>query len=129
MYLLLRTDRPEAQIGLYIQGQPVLLETWTAHYQLAETLHQKIKQFLETHNTNLKELTGIVVYKGPGSFTGLRIGICCANAFAYALSVPIVATQDEKWIADGINALQNNKNEIIALPEYGAEPRTTVQKK
>jgi tRNA threonylcarbamoyladenosine biosynthesis protein TsaB len=129
MYLLLRTDKPEAELGLYSKGEEVIIERWTAHHQLAETLHKKIKLFLESNDAELQKLRGIVVYKGPGSFTGLRIGISCANALAYAYNMPIVAMQGDAWIVEGIAALENEKNDVIALPEYGSEPRTTIQKK
>jgi tRNA threonylcarbamoyladenosine biosynthesis protein TsaB len=65
------------------------------------------------------------VFQGPGSFTGLRIGITVANAIAYAQSVPIVGTRGEHWMADGIKRLQSGQNDTRVMPYYGADPNIT----
>jgi len=70
-----------------------------------------------------------VVYKGPGSFTGLRIGISVANALAYGLNVPIVSTTGKDWQLQGIDRLKKGKNETSAVPDYGSEPHITLPTK
>ena len=126
MYILtIRTDKPEAEIGLYQASQQQAYETWQAHRQLAETIHSKLQQLLDTEQLSFAQLKGIVVFQGPGSFTGLRIGITVANALAYALKIPIVATQGDDWQNIGISRLQAGDNETIALPEYGAPVHIT----
>jgi tRNA threonylcarbamoyladenosine biosynthesis protein TsaB len=125
--LSIRTDKPEAELGLYDNTQELQYTTWQAHRQLAETLHQKIQELLQSQQTTLQDVQGIVVYKGPGSFTGLRIGITVANALAAGLKVPIVSDQSEAWCQTGIDRLLLNESETIALPEYGAEPHITEQ--
>lgn len=127
--LTIRTDKPEAELGLYKDDNQHTSLSWPAHRQLAETIHQKFNEILGAGNCELKDLTGIVVYKGPGSFTGLRIGISVANALADALSVPIVATTGDDWQENGLQKLQAGQNDKIAMPEYGAEPHITQQKK
>ena len=52
---------------------------WDANYRQSETLLLKIKKLLHKNKINLKDLTGIIVNKGPGSFTGLRVGIATAK--------------------------------------------------
>lgn len=129
MYILtLRTDKPGAELGLYDDRQQLGYIVWQAHRQLAETLHSKADSLLTAHNIQLKDLNGLVVYKGPGSFTGLRIGISTANALAYSFSIPIVAGSDQ-WIEDGITRLLNGETDTIALPEYGAPAFTTTPRK
>jgi len=130
MYILsIRTDKPLAEIGLYEDGQELHDIKWEAHRHLAETLNAKIREILKTNNLSLQDLGGLVVYKGPGSFTGLRIGLSVANAMADSLSISIVATTGESWLADGLKNLATGSNEKIALPEYGAPPHITVPRK
>src|SRR5664279_4404863 len=94
----LRTDKPEAEIGLYDNQERLAYCIWPAHRQLAETIHQKIKDLLKVNNKTLNDIESIAVYKGPGSFTGLRIGLSVANALAAALEIPIVASSGEGWL-------------------------------
>ena len=127
--LTIRTDKPEAEIGLYDGEAQLAYEVWPAHRQLAETIHKKIADMLTTQDKQLQDIAGIVCFQGPGSFTGLRIGLTVANALSMGLAVPVVATQDPHWITVGIQKLQNGLNEFPALPYYGADVHITQQKK
>jgi tRNA threonylcarbamoyladenosine biosynthesis protein TsaB len=127
--LTIRTDKPEAEIALYDDEKQLIHETWIAHRELAETIHKKLSKLLTPLNKSLDDISGIVCFKGPGSFTGLRIGITVANALAYAEDVPIVAKESQGWQAQGIKALLSGQNYKIALPDYGAEAKTTKPRK
>ncbi len=123
--LTIRTDKPEAEVGLYQDEKQLGYETWQAHRQLAETIHIKIRDLLRSQSRDWQSIEGLVAFKGPGSFTGLRIGITVANAIAYAQNIPIVATMGDGWIAEGVKNLLSGENDTIAMPEYGAEANTT----
>lgn len=56
----------------------------------SEVLPGEIEKLLTVHGLTLKQVTGFVVGLGPGSFTGLRIGLATIKGLAYALKVPIV---------------------------------------
>jgi tRNA threonylcarbamoyladenosine biosynthesis protein TsaB len=126
--LTLRTDKPDAEIGIYNDSIQLHYEVWQAHRALAETIHTKIRDVLQSQGKALQDIQGIVVYKGPGSFTGLRIGLTVANTLAYSLSVPIVG-QNDAWIEDGIDRLLGGEDDHVALPEYGAPVYITAPKK
>ncbi|QQS20418.1 tRNA (adenosine(37)-N6)-threonylcarbamoyltransferase complex dimerization subunit type 1 TsaB [Candidatus Saccharibacteria bacterium] len=127
--LTLRTDKPEAEIGLYDGETQLGYESWQAHRELAETIHTKIKQLLEGYDKSWHDIQGLVVFEGPGSFTGLRIGLTTANALAQSLNIPIIASQNPKWIETGVKKLIRGENDRIALPFYGAPVHITPQKK
>ncbi|MGC1177160.1 MAG: tRNA (adenosine(37)-N6)-threonylcarbamoyltransferase complex dimerization subunit type 1 TsaB [Candidatus Saccharimonadales bacterium] len=130
MYILtIRTDKPEAEIGLFEGEAKLAYSTWHAHRQLAETIHLKIRELLESQGRDLHDIEAVVAYKGPGSFTGLRIGLSVANVLAYSLDIPIVATNGLKWTESGIEKILDKQNDTISLPEYGAPAHTTEQKK
>lgn len=64
--------------------------TMQAKLTHSETLLPHIEQVLRMANVRKEELDGIAVSIGPGSFTGLRIGLATAKAMAYALKLPII---------------------------------------
>ena len=66
---------------------------------------------------NLNTISGLIVYQGPGSFTGLRIGITVANALSYSLGVKIVGTSGQNWRLDGLRALRESTEIKLAKPE------------
>ena len=64
--------------------------TMQARLTHSETLMPHIEQVLKMAGCQKEELEGIAVSIGPGSFTGLRIGLATAKAMAYALKLPLV---------------------------------------
>lgn len=129
LILTIRTDKPEAGIGLYEDDQQLAYEKWQAHRELAETIHTKIEQLLKSQKKNWQDIEGLVCFKGPGSFTGLRIGLTVANALALGLEVPVVSAQGKDWIETGIKRLHKGEDEKVALPKYGAPVNITKPRK
>lgn len=127
--LTLRTDKPEAELGLFDGPTGLAYDTWEAHRQLSVTIHTHIRQLLVDHGKQLADVAGLVCFEGPGSFTGLRMGLSVANALAYGLQIPIVATQGDDWIQQGITRLTAGQDDHIALPHYGAPAHITQQKR
>lgn len=130
MILTIRTDKPEAEVGFYnLNGQELKYHTWYAHRELSNTLLSTIRDQLASQHKMFEDLSGIVVFQGPGSFTGLRIGITVGNTLAYGLAIPIVGAKGDEWQQNGLQALHKNHNDHIVLPEYGAEAHITKPKK
>ncbi|HEX8349812.1 MAG TPA: hypothetical protein VF598_07610, partial [Hymenobacter sp.] len=63
--LTIRTDKPEAEIGLYDGEIRMAYEAWTAHRQLAETLHTKILALLGANSLTLNDLQAVACFAGP----------------------------------------------------------------
>ncbi|MDO8591781.1 MAG: tRNA (adenosine(37)-N6)-threonylcarbamoyltransferase complex dimerization subunit type 1 TsaB [bacterium] len=124
----IRTDKPEAELYLYDDKKELGQLKWSAHRELAETIHKKLDELLSSQGQTLRSVRGIVCFKGPGSFTGLRIGLTVANALAYAQNIPIVARRGDDWLKKGIADLQTGKNDKIATPYYDRPAATSAQK-
>ena len=127
MYLAIRSDKPEAEIYLLdTNGQIVKQKIWSANRTLARDLPGEIDDLI---NQEYDQLIGVIAFRGPGSFTGLRIGITVANAIAYGQGLPIVGTMGDDWLKAGIKRLSDHEDDRIVLPEYGAAPHITSAKK
>lgn len=129
LVLTIRTDNPEAEIGLYDGQKQLAYHSWVAHRELGKTFHTQIEKLLQGAGFGWADIGAVVAYQGPGSFTGLRIGLTVANALAYSLQAKVVAQTGEAWIADGINRLLSGESDPIALPEYGGEANITLPRK
>jgi tRNA threonylcarbamoyladenosine biosynthesis protein TsaB len=127
--LALRTDTALASLALY-QGDTLLQEfNWEAGRRLSATLHRKLLGLLKSERLTLSDVEAIVVYQGPGSFTGLRIGISAMNALAYSLNIPIIGVRGDAWSTNVQHELLAGKNHRIVQPYYGADPKTTKPRK
>jgi tRNA threonylcarbamoyladenosine biosynthesis protein TsaB len=127
--LTIRTDKTEAEIGLYDDDKQLSYEIWEAHRHLSETIHRKIEELLQLNNRTWQDIQGIVCFQGPGSFTGLRIGLTVGNSIAYSYSLPIVAMQDPSWLESGVKRLLRSESDTQTMPFYGADAHITPQKK
>lgn len=130
MLLGLKSDAPVAELYLYdVTGELVGEVSWEADRQLAHGLLKKIDEFLAEHDTTHEQLEGLFVFEGPGSFTGLRIGLTVMNTLAYAESIPIVGTRGDDWRKRAVSRLQSGETDQVVMPFYGADARITQPKK
>lgn len=128
MILLLDTSTPECRLSL-VDGDWRHDATWEANRELAKGLLSYIQTQLESQQKTWTDLTGLGVFKGPGSFTGLRIGITVLNTIADSENIPIVGETGDDWHEKAIDRLTNNESDRIVLPEYGGEANITQPRK
>lgn len=128
MILLLDTSTPTCRLT-FIDGEWRHDVSWEAHRQLAKGLLAYINEQLSEQQRSWDDLTGLVVFQGPGSFTGLRIGITVMNSLAYARTLPIVGATGNAWQDDGVARILGGESDEIVLPEYGGEANITTPRK
>lgn len=128
MFLVLDTSTPICQL-LLVSGERQIDGSWQSGHNLSDGLLEHIQNMLVQNQLGWDDLTGLVVYKGPGSFTGLRIGCTVANSIAYARSLPIVGQTGTDWQQQGLDRLKTGQSDGIVLPEYGSEANITVPRK
>lgn len=68
-------------------------------YSHAERLHVFIEESLKEVGITYQDLSAVAVSQGPGSYTGLRIGVSAAKGLCYALSVPLIAVDTLQSLA------------------------------
>jgi tRNA threonylcarbamoyladenosine biosynthesis protein TsaB len=86
-------------------------------YTHAENLHVFIKDVLEEAGLRFNELNALAVSKGPGSYTGLRIGVSAAKGIAYALNIPLIGIDTLQIMA---NAVRDKTTDAFFCPMIDA---------
>jgi tRNA threonylcarbamoyladenosine biosynthesis protein TsaB len=92
-----------AMIGLSIQDQIIAQVTNQASQQHASFVQTSIESICKEHSFVLNQLDGIVVTLGPGSYTGMRVGLASAKGIAYALDKPLIGLSSLALIAKAAN--------------------------
>ncbi|MDI9255791.1 tRNA (adenosine(37)-N6)-threonylcarbamoyltransferase complex dimerization subunit type 1 TsaB [Flavobacterium sedimenticola] len=116
-YILnIETATKNCSVSLAHNGTTILCQEIAEQgYSHAEKLHVFIENILQESGIHLKDLNAIAVSKGPGSYTGLRIGVSAAKGLCYALQIPLIAvdtlavlaaavSQNDGWVIPMIDA-------------------------
>lgn len=101
--LNIETATKNCSVALAKDGKTIVCkELATENFSHAEKLHVFIEQILVESNVQFSELNAIAVSQGPGSYTGLRIGVSSAKGFSYALNIPLIAVDTLQLLAKQI---------------------------
>jgi tRNA threonylcarbamoyladenosine biosynthesis protein TsaB len=107
-YILnIETATKNCSVALSFEGVLLAGRDYAAEgYSHAEKLHILIEEVMQEAAVTYKQLQAIAVSKGPGSYTGLRIGVSAAKGLCYALDIPLIAIDTLKILAHGAPAVQ-----------------------
>jgi len=120
MILVLDTATRTPIVGLARpDGSLVVQRQWQSHHRHGEELLQRIDELLADAGVARSDLSGVVVGTGPGSFTGLRIGLATAKTIAYSLDIPIVGISSTLALA----AATTDDGEVSVTLPAGASDR------
>jgi tRNA threonylcarbamoyladenosine biosynthesis protein TsaB len=98
--LCIETTTKTCAIGVAVDGCiSALREDHSSAYSHAEQLHRFIEEVVSETQITYNEFDAIAVSKGPGSYTGLRIGVSAAKGMAFAKNIPIIAVDPLKALA------------------------------
>lgn len=115
--LHIETSTKNCSVAFSRNGEILCLcEEYDEQYGHSEKLHQFINWALEGAEIELKDLDGVCVSKGPGSFTGLRIGVSAAKGFCYGLEIPLLSLNSLEILAQ----TQINQNYDLIIPMIDA---------
>jgi len=111
LILNIDTALETASICLAQDGHPIAYSANHSQKDHAPWLHSAIKKLFVSQNILLAELSAIAVSEGPGSYTGLRVGMSTAKGLCYALNKPLITINTLKMMA---YAAQNEGTEFLA---------------
>lgn len=103
--LSIETATTNCSVSLSQNGETIVLkEDYGKNYSHAERLHVYIDAILKEANLNSKDLDAIAISKGPGSYTGLRIGVSAAKGLCFALGKPLISIPTLEALAHQVDA-------------------------
>lgn len=117
MYILnIETATKNCSVALAKNGETILCkEISELGYSHAEKLHVFIEEICNESTIQLKDLQAIAVSKGPGSYTGLRIGVSAAKGFCYALDIPLISVDTLAVLASQAVSIAKENDLIIPM--------------
>ncbi len=114
MYILnIETATTNCSVSVSKEGKTIALKEDSRNgYSHAEKLHVFIDEALAEANINKADLNAIAVSKGPGSYTGLRIGVSAAKGLSFALDLPLISIPTLDALANQVSC---DEGVIIAM--------------
>ncbi|CAM4209065.1 tRNA (adenosine(37)-N6)-threonylcarbamoyltransferase complex dimerization subunit type 1 TsaB [Gillisia hiemivivida] len=110
--LCIETASTNCSVAIGVNGKLLALkEDYDSSYSHAERLHNFIKEILAENDLELSDLDAIAVSKGPGSYTGLRIGVSAAKGLCFSLDLPLISVATLTSLANQVE----NKGTIIPM--------------
>jgi len=111
--LQINTAFNEASIGIGLNGTLFDESINTTQQEHAGFLQPAIQELCQRTGIGLKSLAAVSVMNGPGSYTGLRVGLAAAKGICYALKIPLICINTLDWIVFG--NLSNNLDLVCPM--------------
>ena len=114
--LNIETATKNCSVSLAKNGETIAIKEYAGEgYAHAEKLHVFINDVINEANISFTDIDAVAVSMGPGSYTGLRIGVSAAKGLCYALSIPLIAIDTLSILAHRIKV-----NEGVIIPMIDA---------
>ncbi len=104
-YILnIETATKNCSVSVANNGETIALkELNSGEYSHAEKLHEFIEEVICKSKIELSDLKAVAVSKGPGSYTGLRIGVSAAKGLCFALDIPLISVDTLRTLASSVS--------------------------
>ncbi len=120
LLLLIETATTSCSVALAQQGQILAIKELNERNIHAEVITVFIEELFNTVGKTYNDLDAVAVSSGPGSYTGLRIGISTAKGLCFALDKPLIAVETMQSMADGMAAELTGDNTALLCPMIDA---------
>jgi len=110
LILCIETATPVCSVALIRNGKIFSHKESSKKNSHSEVVTLFIDEILKENNLNYTDLNAIAVSKGPGSYTGLRIGVSTAKGLCYALDIPLIAINTLQSMSNGMANIYPEKN-------------------
>jgi tRNA threonylcarbamoyladenosine biosynthesis protein TsaB len=111
--LQIETATPVCSVALSINGKTIALKEEAAQNIHAASLTLFIEKVMKSANLKFTDLDAVAVSKGPGSYTGLRIGVSTAKGLCFALDKPLIGINTLQMMANGYMSQNPNYEGLI----------------
>jgi tRNA threonylcarbamoyladenosine biosynthesis protein TsaB len=111
----LETSTAVCSVGLFRDGEPGIEQSVRESHIHSEKLLTLVQDVMRAGRIGMEELDAIAVSIGPGSFTGLRIGLSTAKGLCFALDKPLVAISTFEAIAEATRRRHQKSGVIVVL--------------
>ena len=103
IYILnIETSTKACSVAIHKNGNLIALkESVTENFSHSEKLLVFVEELIENSQIKLSDLSAIAVSMGPGSYTGLRIGVATAKGLCYGLNIPLISISTLKSMSLG----------------------------
>lgn len=115
LILSLETSTPICSIALHQSGillKEKSIDVLGAH---SEKLMGMIENLLDECNLSMEQVSAVAVSEGPGSYTGLRIGVSVAKGLAFAADIPLISVKTLKALSYGAKSIIEGAGLIVAM--------------
>jgi tRNA threonylcarbamoyladenosine biosynthesis protein TsaB len=129
MILLWDSSTMTASITLVSDDGERMTYEWEAGRSLARDMLAHLRSLLAEHSLTFADITGIGVNRGPGSYTGLRIGMTVLNTIASTQHIAIIGAIGDEWQDNCLRRLAAGEDDQMVLPEYGGDANITQPRK
>jgi tRNA threonylcarbamoyladenosine biosynthesis protein TsaB len=121
LILNLETATKVCSVSLANNGEVISIEEYFGEYAHAEKLTFFIEKVCKDAGVELSELSAVAVSKGPGSYTGLRIGVSAAKGISYSLDIPLIAVDTLKHMSvSALDKITEIKKDFLLCPMIDA---------
>jgi len=111
--LQIETATSVCSVAVSIDGKTIAVKEETGQNLHAGNLTLFIEEVIKKADLTFKDLDAIAVSKGPGSYTGLRIGVSTAKGLCYALDIPLIAMETLEMMAAGFLSKNSDYSGLI----------------